>query len=67
MKVRNYILSIGLLVALITNMILFYHVYHIKEQLEFNHIWMVVKKLRADKLEFRIKRLEKKAGIKWDI
>jgi hypothetical protein len=57
--VRNCILSAGLLVALLCNLLILYRIYNINDQLDLNYHWMIVKKLRADEHQSRIERLER--------
>lgn len=57
-KNSKVILRIGILIALLAEILIFTRIYQLQEDMHSLHLWSVVKRIRANEFEARLKRLE---------
>lgn len=63
-KIENNSLQIGFFILLILNVLSICRIYNLEEQMKLNYQWMIVKRIRAELIEERLKVIEKKLNIK---
>jgi hypothetical protein len=64
-RIGSNFLYIGLLISVLFNITALYNIRKIQEEMDFNHRWMIIKRIRAELIEARLKVIEKKLNIKY--